>query len=177
FAISRGARAIAGEEGDGTLELLVVQPLSRRAIAVDKVVATWVSLAVLVLLQMVLLLVMLQAVGLDFALGDVVAASLGLYLLAAMFGMLAFAVGAATGGRALAVGVAAAVAAGLFVLSGLGALVPALETMADYSPFARFDGTVVLDQGLDVATAVAFGLIAVLLVAVGVVAFDRRDLS
>ncbi|HUG84808.1 MAG TPA: ABC transporter permease subunit, partial [Euzebya sp.] len=47
FAISRGARAIAGEEGDGTLELLVVQPLSRRAIAVDKVVATWVSLAVL----------------------------------------------------------------------------------------------------------------------------------
>lgn len=177
YAISRGARAIAGEEGDGTLELLVVQPLSRRAIAGDKVVAVWLALAGLVLLQQLLLLVMLTVVDLALPLSGVVGASVGLYLLAAMFGMLAFAVGAATGNRALAVGVSGALAAGLFLLSGLGALVPALEGIARYSPFARYDGTTVLGQGLDVAAAVWFGAVAILLVALGVAAFDRRDLS
>ncbi len=177
YAISRGARAIAGEEGEGTLELLVVQPLSRRAIAVDKVVAAWLSLAGLVLLQMLVLLVMLVVVDLTLPLSGVVGASVGLYLLAVMFGMLAFAVGAATGNRTLAVGVSGSLAAGLFLLNGLGALVPALEGIARFSPFSRYDGTTVLGQGLDVGAAGYFGAVAVLLVVVGIVAFDRRDIS
>ena len=175
YAISRGARAIAGEEGDGTLELLVTQPLSRRLIASDKVLAVWLSLAVLVILQQVVLLLMLQVVDLAIPLANVVGASLGLYLLAVLFGMLAFAVGAATGNRGLAVGGAGGLAAGLFLLSGLGGLVSGLETIASYSPFARYDGIAVLSQGLDLGATVAVGLIALALVAVGVTAFDRRD--
>jgi ABC-2 type transport system permease protein len=177
FAISRGADAIAGEEADGTLELLVTQPLSRAAIAVDKVIAAWLALAGLVVLQQVLLLGMLPAVGLSFAPSRVMGASLGLYLLALLFGMLAFAVGAATGNRRAAVAVSASLAAGAFLLAGLGSLVPAFETAAAYSPFARFDGTVVLEQGLDVVAAAWHAGMAVLLTALGIVAFDRRDLT
>lgn len=177
YAISRGARAIAGEEGEGTLELLVTQPLSRTSIAVAKVVATWLVLAGLVVLQQVLLLALVPVVGLDFGLAEVVAASAGLYLLAVLFGMLAFAVGSATGNRPLAVAVAAGSAAALFLLAGFGALVPWLADVAAYSPFARYDGTVVLAEGIDVGALGVFTVLAVVLVAIGIAAFDRRDLS
>jgi ABC-2 type transport system permease protein len=177
FAVSRGASAIAGEEQDGTLELIVTQPVSRTAVAVDKVVAAGLALAVLVLAQMLLLLVMMPLVGLDFAVAHVVGASAGLYLLAGLFGALAFATGAATGNRALAVGVGAGSAAGLFLLSGLGGLVEALEPVADLSPFAAYDGTAVLASGVDWGALALFGLVGLALVALGILAFDRRDLT
>ncbi len=177
FAVSRGARAIAGEEQDGTLELLVTQPLSRTHLATDKLTATFLSLALLVTAQMVLLLVAMPVVGLDFAVWHVVGASVGLYLLSAMFGMLAFAVGAATGNRSLAVGVGAGTAGGLFLLGGLGALVEAFKTVADLSPFRHFDGTTVLADGVAWVPVVGFGVVAVVLAVVGVARFDGRDLS
>lgn len=120
YAISRGAQALAGEEGEGTLELLVTQPISRTRIATAKLVATWLGLAALVLVQQAALLAVSPGVGLDFGIGLVAAASLGLYLLAAVFGMLAYATGAVTGSRGTAVAVAGAAAAGLFLLAGLG---------------------------------------------------------
>ena len=177
FAVSRGARAIAGEEQDGTLELLVTQPVSRARVAIDKVVAALLALALLVAAQMLLLLVMMPLVGLGFPLIDVVGASVGLYLLSAMFGALAFAVGAATGNRSLAVAAGAGTAAGLFLLSGLGGLVDAIRPIADLSPFALYDGTQVLAEGVDPAPLVAFAGVAAALIAAGVLAFDRRDLT
>jgi ABC-2 type transport system permease protein len=177
FAVSRGARAIAGEERDGTLGLLVAQPVTRVRIAVDKVVAAATALAVLVVVQQLLLLVADPLLDLGFAAADVVAASTGLYLLAAVFGALAFGAGAATGSRGLAVGTAGGAAAALFLLAGLGDLVEPLRPLADRSPFGLFDGTRVLAEGVPAATLVGFALAAVVLVALGVAAFDRRDLA
>ncbi|MGI9017661.1 MAG: ABC transporter permease subunit [Euzebya sp.] len=177
FAISRGARAVAGEEGNGTLELLVTQPLSRAAVAVAKVLSTLLALALLVLAQMGLLLAMMPVVGLDFAVADVIGASAGLYCLAGMFGMVSFAVGAATGNRGSAVGVAAGLAAALFVLSGLGVLVEGLAPVADLSPFHLYDGSTVLADGVNVTAVSVFAALAVALVVGGILAFERRDLS
>lgn len=177
YAISRGARAVAGEEGDGTLEMLVVQPISRRAIAVDKAMAMLIGLAALVLLELLILVVAMPIVDLSFGAGKVAAATVGLYLLSAMFGSLAFAVGAATGRRGAAVGVAGGAAGGLFLLAGFGALVDALEPVADVSPFAVYDGSRVLAQGLGVVPVLAFAALTLLGIVVGVLAFDRRDLS
>lgn len=177
FAVSRGAGAIAGEEEEGTLEQLVTQPVSRTWVATARVTAAWTMLAALLLLQMVLLLVMMPIVGLDFAVPHVLGATIGLFLLASVFGSLAFAVGAATGRRGACVGVGAGAAAGMFILTGLGGLVSELQGLADLSPFSHYDGTVVLDQGLDIPAAATFLVVSVLLVAAGIVAFNRRDLS
>lgn len=177
YAVSRGARAIAGEEQDGTLELIVTQPWPRRTIAVDKVVALMLSLAALVTGQFLLLLLLMPAVGLDFVLGNVMAASAGLYVLSALFGALAFAVGAATGRRARAVGVGAGTAAGLFVAGGIAGLIDGLEVLADISPFTHFDGAAVLTRGLSWMPVALNAVMAVVLIAVGVTLFDRRDIS
>ncbi|WP_108664618.1 ABC transporter permease subunit [Euzebya rosea] len=177
YAVSRGARGIAGEEGDGTLELLVTLPVSRTAVAVDKVVAMLLGLSGLVVLELVMLLVAMPLVDLDFAVGNVLAASVGVYLLSALFGGLAFAVGAATGSRGAAVGIAGGLAGGLFLLTGFASLVDWLEPLSAISPFSAYDGTVVLSEGLGAGTPLVFAALVVLLVAVGVAAFDRRDLS
>lgn len=177
YAISRGARAIAGEEGDGTLELLVVQPISRRAIAIDKVVAMLVGLAGLVLLELVILVIAMPLVDLSFGAGEIAGATIGLYLLSAMFGALAFAVGASTGRRVAAVGVAGGTAGGLFLLAGFGALVDSLEPVADLSPFAIYDGTRVLLEGFGIGPMLAFAAVAFVCIVVGVAFFERRDLS
>lgn len=177
YGVSRGARAIAGEEETGTLELLVVQPISRTAVAVDRVLAMLIGLLALVALEAGLLLGMMPVVGLDFDLAHVAGAAVGLYLLSAMFGALAFAAGALGAGRSAAVGIAGGLAGALFILTGLSGLVDGLEWFRDVSPFGRYDGTVVLSSGLDVPTAVAFALITAVLLVVGVKGFGRRDLS
>lgn len=177
YGISRGARGIAGEEGDGTLELLVVQPISRRAIAVDKVLAMLAGLGALVLLELVILLIAMPLVNLSFGAAEIAGATVGIYLLAAMFGALSFAVGAATGRRAVAVGVAGGTAGGLFLLAGLGALIDALEPVGELSPFSVYDGTQVLLDGFGIVPMIVFAAIAVVCVAVGIALFERRDLA
>lgn len=177
YAVSRGARSLAGEEGDGTMELLVTQPISRARIATAKLTATWLGLAVLVLVQQVALLAISPGVGLDFGLGAVAAASLGLYLLAALFGMLAYATGALTGNRGRAVAVAGGSAAALFLLAGLAQLIPDLEALARWSPFARYDGTLVLTDGLDVPAMAVVAVVALALAVAGTAIFERRDLT
>ena len=177
YAVSRGARSIAGEEGDGTLELLVTLPVSRTAVAVDKIIAMMLGLAGLVVLELVILVVAMPLADLDFAIGHVLAASTGLYLLSAVFGGLAFAVGAATGSRGAAVGIAGGLAGRLFLLTGFASLVDWLEPLSAVSPFSAYDGTVVLAEGLGWTTPVVFAVVTLLLMAAGVVVFDRRDLS
>ncbi|MEE8600467.1 ABC transporter permease subunit [Euzebya tangerina] len=177
YAVSRGARAIAGEEQQGTLELLVTQPRTRTAIAVERVIGMLGLLALLVVVQMVILLVTGPPAGLEFGTAEVVQASAGLFLLAGMFGSLAFTVGAMTGARGLAVAVSAGLALGLFLLTGLGGLVDGLATAAELSPFTRYDGTLALAEGVEAGILVVFALISVAVIAIGVVAFQRRDLS
>ena len=177
YAVSRGARGIGGEQEQGTLELLVVSPHSRAAIAVDKAVAVLVGVTALIGLELALVLVLMPVVGLDFGLGNVVLAAVGLLLLAAMFGAVAFAVGAVTGSRSRAVGVAGGAAGALFLLTGFGGLVEGLETVAELSPFSHYDGSVVLQDGLSPWVLVVFALVAVAFCASGIAGFARRDLS
>lgn len=177
YAVSRGARNLAGEEAAGTLEVVITQPISRTAVAVDKVGAMLVCLAGLVALEVVALLVMMPLVGLDLAVGRVLAAATGLYLLAAMFGCIAFAVGAATGRRTAAVAVGGGGAGALFLLTGLGALVEGLEAVARISPFTHYDGAAVLAGGLSPLPPLVFALVGLAAVLAGTVAFRRRDLA
>lgn len=177
YAVSRGSRAIAGEEEQGTLELLVTQPVSRSAVAGDRLLAMLVGLTGLVAVEMGLLMVAMPLVGLDFPVPTVVGASVGLLVLAAMFGSVAFAVGAATGRRGVAVATAGGGAGALFVLTGLSGLVDGLGWVRDVSPFGVYDGTRVLAEGLDVPAALVMVLVAGLATAAGIAAFRGRDLS
>jgi beta-exotoxin I transport system permease protein len=111
YAIGLGARAIAGTEEDGTLELLLANPVTRPRVVLERYLA---NTALLVAVTAVLL-VALTVSGLPIGALDGVSrtglggAVTGAFAIALLHGSIAYAVGAATGRRATAIAVATTV--------------------------------------------------------------------
>lgn len=178
FAINLAAWSIAGDEAAGTLELLLANPVSRTRAAVERALALAALLAVLTVVSVATLVLLAPAVGLDRGLGAdrVLAATVATALLALTFAALAFAVGAATGSRSLALAVAAALAVGDFVIEGLAAQVSALRPLRAASPWHWALGSDPLQHGLSWDAWLLPLLVSVALLALGTAAFARRDL-
>jgi ABC-2 type transport system permease protein len=116
-----------------------------------------------------------QAMDMGVSVANVSAASLGLVLLGLFFGMLALAVGAATGRRATALAVAGGAAVGGYVIRGLSETVSWLEPWKWISPFHYYLGSDPLHHGFNLGyLAVLLGASA-LCAAGALVTFDRRD--
>ena len=179
YAIGLGARAIGGAEEDGTLQLVVVAPVTRRRVAYERFAAA----KVLVLAQVVVALATTYAIGAAVSVFDdisaerVLLATIGVMELALLHLSIAFTVGASTGRRGPAMAVASGVAVGGFVLHGLAASATAIEPVRLISPWWWF-----LDRNLLVQdpTFLGLGLPLILSAAIfliGVVAYERRDLK
>ena len=176
-AIGAGARAIAGEEERGTLDLLLALPLSRRRLVVEKLAALLGELLLLGFVLWLSLVVAAPLVDLGISPGHAGAAVLYVVALAFAFGAIALLVGAGTGHRGRAIGITAALAVAGYLVNSLSALVGALDAIKEASPFFHYAATNPLRSGLD-GGHLAF-LLAVTALA-GVVAplvFDRRDLA
>jgi ABC-2 type transport system permease protein len=105
------------------------------------------------------------------------AAFLNLFPMALAFGSVALAVGAGTGGRGPAVGVASGAALVTFLLRTFASTVSWVEPYRVLSPFYYYTGHDPLRTGFDVVDPLVLGGISVVALAVGLVAFERRDLA
>ena len=117
FVAVVGARAIAGDEEAGTLDLLLAHPVSRAQVIGQRFGALVVSTAAVGAAVLIALLVVAGPGELDIPAANLAAMSLHLVLLGVCFGALALAIGAATGRRALVYGGTAA--AGLLASSAI----------------------------------------------------------
>jgi len=176
-AIGMGARAIAGEEERGTLELLLSAPLSRRRVLLEKVAAGVLILLGLGTVLLVTLVAGAQLAGMDIATGRLAAIAVSVVALVLPFGALALALGCATGARSAAIGTTVAVAAAAYLLNSLAPLSAALKPWRVLSPFHWYGSEAVLTSGprwgylaLLAGTAAALTLLAVIL-------FERRDVT
>lgn len=176
IAIAIGASAIAGEERDGTIGLLLANPRSRTAVLASKAGA-------LVLVTASGTLVAWVGARIAPALFDVAvggfhieALMFHMFVNALFYGLLALAVGAATGRTAAAAGSAAGVMVVSLFGAGLFPLVGGWESVAKVFPWYYYDGAAPVNNG------VAWGHIAVLLAGCALFAFaavvgvNRRDL-
>jgi ABC-2 type transport system permease protein len=176
FGISRGARLIAGEEEGGTLEVLLVTRVSTTSLVLQKAAA--LATALLALGAMVFLTFVLtgSAFDLDIGADDLAVASLVMVLMGVEFGFLALAVGAATGRRALALGIAGTAAIASYLLYALGLIVDFMEPWRPFSPFDQ-----ALSGGpLGGALPASIGwvvLVAVVALAAALPVFARRDIQ
>jgi ABC-2 type transport system permease protein len=176
-AIGVGARATAGEEERGTLDLLLANPLSRRRLVLEKAGALAAELALLGAVLWLSLLAGVEAVSMDVSAAHLAAATASATLLAFAFGAIALLVGALTGRRGAATGLTAAGAVLAYLVSSLATLVGFLEPAREASPFYHYAASDPLRHGLalgHVAFLVILGLAAV---AAAVAAFERRDLA
>lgn len=179
YAIGLGARIIGGAEEDGTLQLVVVAPVSRRRVAFERFAAAKVLLLWLVVVGVLTTLTLGATVGLfdRVSVGRVLIDFLAVTELALLFLSITFAAGAVTGRRGAALTTGSALAVGTYIVHGIAAAAPAVRGVRVISPWWWF-----LDRNLLVhdPTFLAIGLPIILATIVfvgGVGAFERRDLK
>jgi ABC-2 type transport system permease protein len=178
FAASLGTRAIAGEEEAGRLDVLLAHPVTRWRVVVERAAA---MLAALALAGLVLFLGMTAMAGVaefeSIGVANLAAASGQLVLLGLFFGALALAAGALTGSRGLALGVAAIIGVLTYFGNNLGPSVEWLAWSQDVSPFQYYSGGEPLRNGLQAVDSLILVGASLVLVAIAVVGFDRRDVA
>lgn len=176
LAIGSGARAFAGEEDAGRLELLLAYPLRRRDSVLAKGAAVAVEVLIVSAAATLVLAVLDPLIGLELSLDSIAAAVGSVAVLGVFFGWLALAVGAAVPSRALAMVVPATIAAGGYLVSGLHELVSWLEPFRFLSP-TWIAGTNPLQNGVHEWGLVALLVLAAAVLAAGALFLERRDLK
>jgi ABC-2 type transport system permease protein len=175
YGMSLAVRLTAGQEEDGTLELDLTAPVTRARLFWERLAAVWLLLAGLVTLVTIGVLVSDPLFDLGVDVPNVLASGVGLLLLVGAFATLAFALGAATGRRSVALGAAAAVAVVTYVFRGV-ANAAGVDVYAALSPFSWFLQGDPLANGLDLVGVAKIAAISVLAAPLGWWRFVRRDL-
>ena len=176
LAIPMGSGAIAGEERDGTIGLLLGNPVSRTSALLQKagglVIVTAFGTAVLWVFGA------LSPVLLAAQVGDVqlIALMLHMFVNALFYGLLALAIASWSGNRGLASGTAAGIMVLSFLAGGIFPLISGWENVGKAFPWYYYVSSKPQVNGVD------WGHLAVLLVCiiafavVAVIGVNRRDL-
>jgi ABC-2 type transport system permease protein len=173
--IAIGSGAVAGEEQRGTMGLLLANPITRTRIVLEK---SWAMLLGAVVVGVAVFAgTSLGSVvaGLGIDIGNIAAVSFLLVLLGLAFGAAALALGSITGRPRIAIFGAAGAAFAFFIVNSYLPLSASLARWARISPFHYFLSSDPLNRGLDWGDAAVLAAIAIVLVAVSVFAFNRRD--
>ena len=175
LAIGRGARAIAGEEEHGTMDLLLSNPIRRSRVVVEKGAAILVQLVVLGVLVWLALVVLGPPFDLDVGVGNLAAATASIGALGGLYGAIALCLSGATGRRALSLGITAGLAGAGYLYTAMSPFVSSLSDHPGISPFQHGYGYDPLTNGMQWGNFLALVIPAALFVAGAVVLFDRRD--
>ncbi len=175
FAVGRGAKVLAGEEEDGTLEVLVTLPVPRTTILLHKAAALVMDVIALGVVLFVSTWLSSQVFGLDIAVRAALNGAVAMVLLGIEFGLVALAIGAVTGRRNVAVGASACLAGAAYLVFLAGQLVDSLRPLRRFSPFYQAISGGPLDERLPgiVWWTVAVGVVVF---AASVRVFANRDL-
>ena len=178
MAISAGVKAIAGDEESGTLDLIAAQPVSRVSLALQRFGAIVVAVVVLSAI------VGLTITGLrgpaqypEVAAGNIAATAFQLALFGMLFGALAYAVGAWTGRKAVALAVGAGAAVLGYLANSFLPQIEGLKWTQKLSPFYWYLGGDPLTNGLDWAGIGLLAGVSAILVALGTWRFAQRDIA
>jgi polyether ionophore transport system permease protein len=170
---------LAGEARRGSLEFVVAAPMSRRRVALEKLAGHLTAMVIAILLVFLALLVAGRmgtlpgdeipaqgALGYALWLGAISLAAGGLAFAAAQFV-----------GRGSAIGIAGAVMFAGFILNGYHNAIPALAPFANLTWWGWSADHVPLAGQYDWASVALIGVVALVLLVIGVEAFVRRDIG
>lgn len=176
IAISMGAAAIAGEERDGTMNVLATVPRSRTRLLASKSAAILTIALAVNLLAWAGYALSAVAFGESIASIDLGAATLHVTVVSLLYGAVALAIGCATGQQQLASGVATASLVVSFLASGLLPMIEGWEDWAKAFPWYYINGSQPMVDGVDWPQMLVLVAITAALVGVGFVTLRRRDL-
>jgi len=176
-AIAIGAGALAGEESNRTMGLLLANPIKRSRVVLAK---AWT----MTLFSMLVGFATFAGVSvgsvlgrLGMNIGNIAAACVLGMLVGLVFGTLALALSAGIGNKKTAVFGAIGAGIVLHMFNGLGAISNTVADFVALSPFHYYLGNDPLNNGMDWGNAAVLAAICVLLIGMSVLLFQRRDLQ
>ena len=170
---------LAAEARRGSLEFVAAGPVTRRRIALEKLFGHILVLAIActaIFLALVVVGTMSKLPGDAISVSAAAGYALWLGLLALVAGSVAFAL-AGFVGRGSAVGIAGTVMFAGFILNGYQAAIPALAPLANLTWFGWTTNHIPLAGLYDWPSLVLTAVVAIVLLAIGVEAFVRRDIG
>jgi beta-exotoxin I transport system permease protein len=177
YATAMGTGITAGEESRGTIDVLLSYPIERWRMIVEKAAAVVLSLAVIAAAMWA------GAVGGAVGSSSTIQApyvAAGLFLatlLALDFGALGLLIAAATGRRSAAIGITVALLVVMYFMNALAPIIDSLNAVKQLSLFYWYLEGDPLRSGLVGGDAVVLAVVALMLFALSLVAFERRNLS
>jgi ABC-2 type transport system permease protein len=178
LAITRGANLLGREEQTKTLELVLARPMSRSTLLLAKSICLVAEFAVVAGLTLLAVLIVAPLVGLHVGAGHLVLATAYTGLFSLSFGLIAFALQAASFlTRKAATAIAVLASFGGYLLASLSGLTDWLKTPAKLAPFHYFNPEAIM-RGQAV-TGLNTYLVGILLACavVAYLGFRRRDIS
>jgi ABC-2 type transport system permease protein len=174
LTIGYGASAVAGQNEDGTLGLLIVLPLARQRLLAGKV-ATMIVQALILGLTVAGCVYLGRAFRVTLDASHVATATLAVLLLGIDFGLIALGIGAATGNRGTAIGISSALAALCYLISSLAPVVHWMHPLRYASLFYWAIGNQQLTNGAGPGSFAVLLGVAIAAAIVANVAFERLD--
>jgi ABC-2 type transport system permease protein len=178
YAVMMGTRIIAGDEEAGTLDLVLTLPASRTNTALQRFAAFLISMVLISLGLLIMMIALAGPAELEgLSITDFAAMNLHLLFFGGLFGAFAFAIGAGTGRKALAIGICVGIAVLGFAANGVLPQIEGLEWIRSWSPYHWLNGGLPLENGVTIADLLTMGALMIALVVVGTFAFNRRDIN
>ncbi len=177
FSLTLGARAVAGDEESGMLDILLAHPVSRTRFVLERFAALAAAIALFGFVAWAAVSISAGIAEMGIPVINIAAASVGLTLLGLVIGSVALTVGALTGRTSLAIGVTTGVALAGFLANNLAPLVEWLEGAQKLSPFYYYLGGDPLREGFDPGGIAVLVVTSAVLVAVAVWGLNRRDIA
>ncbi len=174
--IAIGARALAGEEANRTMGILLANPIKRSKIVYEKTVSMIVGGVIIGFATFAGVALGSVIGGLGMDMGNIAATCLLLTLLGLVFGSFALALSAATGKPRLSIFGSIGIAIVLFVINAFLPFSDSLAGLAKATPFYYYLTGDPLINGMQWGHGAILTGIFVGLIALSVVLFQRRDL-
>ena len=176
-AVASAARAFGGEMESETIGLVMSTPTRRTRLALHKVLAMVIHVALAAGLVGLLTWIGVVASSIDISAGNIFAISFMLSLLACAVGGVAMVVSIVTARGVVAMLVAMLVAIAMYAWSSFVPMADSVAELAWLSPWHQYIGTDPLGSGIDWASAALLAILAVVPLALGVYLFKRRDIA
>jgi ABC-2 type transport system permease protein len=176
LAITGAASTTAGEEEDRILALVLAHPIRRSRLVAAKAAAIAVIVLIVAFAVWIGFIVGVAAGGGGITLAHITALAVQLAFFGLSAGALALAIGAGTGRRSLANGLAAGIVILGWLVNSFAPLVGAIAWLKYLTLFYYYAGHDPLAHGVGVPGLAVLGLVTVALTVMAIVGFERRDL-
>ncbi|MFV1858033.1 MAG: ABC transporter permease subunit [Anaerolineales bacterium] len=177
FGIAYGGSAIGSEEDSGTLDVLLSYPISRRSVLTQKFGALSVFALLVLVASTIGLLLGVAMVDSTVDAANLAAAVLNVGLLTLVFGTMTLALTGLGLNRGAASGIAAGLAAVTFLMNTLAPLADLPDAVRHVTPWYYYDASEVLLSGFVPVNAAVLLVAIVVLLVIGLVGFQRRDIA